>query len=64
MLRLCQRCLALERAAVLYVNEVVDGAGVFGYLDSVDSVSALPEPEQDSVKKDLQYSFDFGESVP
>ena len=39
-----------ERAAEMYVDELVDGQGEFQYLDSVGSVSALGEGEDASVQ--------------
>ena len=39
--------LGSELAAELYVNEVLDGAGQFQYLDKSGSVSAMVEVEDD-----------------
>jgi len=45
---LCERCfVASEEAAVAWVDERVDSNGRFQYLDSIGSVSALIEIEND-----------------
>ena len=45
---LCQRCfVASEEAAVAFVDERVDGNGLPLHIDSIGSVSALIEIEND-----------------
>jgi len=51
-LRLTEEEMHSELASLMYVNEVVDGEGLFLYIDRVVSMSALAEAEATCVSDD------------
>ena len=60
-LRLTEEEMHSELAALMYVNEVVDGEGLMLYIDRVVSMSALAEAEDTFMCEFFRDPFSVGD---